>query len=411
MDKVGRKRVERKAMQAQTPLAPKQPSGRPRRTLRPMAATTFLARNAGKTAPLVGVIVLAVMLVVGIVSLMNSIPYSIRSTYSYSRFFVAMTPRGDASLTPKLVEEVRADSPVPIDRIVLCRFSPAQVKSIVGKWPFGILGMTPDDMDYYLERLGVKEIDGRKPEPGKPEALISEPVARNLGMKLGSVLMSPDGEDAYSPLEVKVVGIAKTDEWLMVNDIDYQRLHHFPPLDNVMVFAGNPTDQEKLDRWSEEHFKGQRAQVFAYHMLEKQTADMFRILYKILNVVILTLVIVITFMMGMLINIYQSQRLVEFGLLQAIGYTKRQLLARTIRENVYVVVAGWLLGMVAAHLLLRTVKATLMDPQAFNLDTMDPSAFAYSLPIPAAILIVAVATVLHRFRSFDPVGVVERRLV
>ncbi len=383
----------------------------PRRVLRPLAATTFLVRNAGKTLPLTGVIVLAVMLVVGIVSLMNSIPYSIRATYSYSRYFVAMGPRGDASLTPKLVADLKAESPVPLEHVILCRFTPAQVRSIVGKWPFGILGMKREDMDYYLKKLGVREIEGRLPATAMPEALVSEPVARNLNLKIGSVLLGPDGQDAYSPKHVKIVGIAKTSEWLMVNDIEYQRLYHFPPIDNVMGFAANASDQEKLDHWATKFFKGQRAQVFAYHMLEKQTADMFNILYKILNVVIATLVIVITFMMGMLINIYQSQRLVEFGLLQAIGYTKRQLLGRTIRESVYVVILGWIFGVVAAHLLLKTVKAVLMDPQAFSIDTMDPAAFAYSIPIPLAILVVAILTVVARFRTFDPVSVVERRLV
>ena len=45
------------------------------------------------------------------------------------------------------------------------------------------------------------------------------------------------------------------------------------------------------------------------------------------------------------------------------------------------------------------------------LDTTDPVAFAYTVPLPFAILVVAVLTVWLRFRNFDPVGVVERRLV
>jgi len=383
----------------------------PRKSLHPLAASTYLFRNIRKTAPLTGVIVLAVMLIVGIVSLMNSIPFSIRATYSYSRYFLAMTPRGDMTLTPIMMGEVMAQTPVPIERVIVCRFTPANVKSIVGKWPFGILGMKPDDLQYYMKKLGVKKLDGRLPEPGKPEAVISEPVARNLHLKLGSVIIGPDGQENYSPKHVKIVGIADTREWFMANDIEYQRQYHFPPLDNVMFFTENFKTQEKLDRWATDHFKGQRAQVFAYHMLEKQTEDMFNILYKILNVVILTLVIVITFMMGMLINIYQSQRIQEFGLLQAIGYTKRQLLTRSLRESVLVVLLGWSLGVLCAYGLLNAVKVTLMDPQAFSVDTMDPVAFSYSLPIPIAILITAGLTIYFRFRKFDPVGVVERRLV
>jgi ABC-type antimicrobial peptide transport system permease subunit len=138
---------------------------------------------------------------------------------------------------------------------------------------------------------------------------------------------------------------------------------------------------------------------------------MFRTLYQILNVVIGTLVIVITFMMGMLINIYQSQRIVEFGLLQAIGYTKRQILSRVLTETAMVVVVGWLLGLLAAYGLLNVANATLMAPRAYAINPVDKVAYLYSLPLPIAILVVAAATITVRFKNFDPIGVVERRIV
>lgn len=382
-----------------------------KRVRRPLAATTYLVRNAGKTIPLTGVIMLAVMLIAGIVSMINSIPYSIKTIYRYSQQCLAITPRGDPSQTAGLVAQVRDGAPVPIERLMLARVSGSQVRSIVGKWPFAVVALEQSDMDYYLRRQGSRSVDGRLPRPGMPEAVVSEPVARNLGLRIGDTLLGPEKSDSYSPQEVKVVGIAQTPMWLMFTDIEYHRLNHFPPVDIALVFARNLEEQDQLDRWAVEAFKGERAQLFAYHVLEQDTNEMFNILYKILNVVIGTLVLVITFMMGMLMNIYQSQRLVEFGLLQAIGYTRRQLLTRVMRETVTVLTMGWLLGVALAYTLLVVVERVLMHPQAFALDTTDRIAFLYSIPVPFAILIVATLTVMLRFRRFDPVGVVERRLV
>ncbi len=381
------------------------------KVLRPLAATTYLFRNAGKTIPLTGVIMLAVLLICGIVSLINSIPFSIRTIYMYLQQTLVVTPRGDASQTPLLIEEIKKSSPVPLDRIVRARAAGTQVNSIVGKWPFGALGLKQEDMRYWMDRQGVREIDGRYPQAGEPEALISEPIARNLNLKIGDSLLKPDDNEAYSPYPVEIVGIAKTDMWLMLISYEYVKANHFPDVDGILAFAKNLPDQGKLDRWAEKAFEGKRAQVLAYNQLEKQSQEMFSILYKILNVVIATLVLVITLMMGMLINIYQTQRLVEFGLLQALGYTKRQLLARVMRETVSVVVFGWLFGVLLAYLLLQLTKSVLMDPKAFALNTLDPTAFLYTIPIPAAILLVATLTVVGRFRRFDPVSVVERRLV
>ncbi|MCB8932177.1 MAG: FtsX-like permease family protein [Fimbriimonadaceae bacterium] len=351
------------------------------------------------------------LLISGIVSMIDSIPLSIRTIYRYSEHSLGVTPRGDPSLTESIRQEILAESPVPIERIVVCRAAGSQVQSIVGKWPFVVLGLKPDDLKFMLKELGSTRVEGRLPEVGAPEVVISEPVARNLSLKIGSTLLGPNLPESYSPYDVKVVGIAQTDLWLMFADYDYEAANHFPPLDNLMVIAPTLAQQEQLDRWAVARFKGRRAQIFAFHRLEEETNEMFRILYRILDVVIGTLVAVITLMMGMLINIYQSQRIVEFGLLQALGYTKRQLLRRTMVETIAVLVAGWLIGIAAAYGLLNVAKAVLMDPQAFALDPLDPAAYRYTLPVPFAILAVAALTVWLRFRKFDPVGVVERRLV
>src|SRR5687768_4802569 len=132
-----------------------------KRILRPLAPSTYLLRNAGKTIPLTAVILLAVMLVAGIVSMIDSIPYSIRTMYSYSRTMLGISPRGDPEMTEQIMTKVKAESPVPLERVVLCRASGAQVKSIVGKWPFVVLGLAPNDLEYVLQKLGSKGIVGR----------------------------------------------------------------------------------------------------------------------------------------------------------------------------------------------------------------------------------------------------------
>ncbi|MBI3721040.1 MAG: FtsX-like permease family protein, partial [Fimbriimonas ginsengisoli] len=146
-------------------------------------------------------------------------------------------------------------------------------------------------------------------------------------------------------------------------------------------------------------------------LLEKDTDEMFSVLYRILDVVIATLVLVITVLMGMLMNIYQSQRLIEFGLLQAIGYTRAGLVRRVLRESLWVIAVGWLVGVLVSFSFLILAKTTFMDRRGFELSVLDPMAYLYTVPIPLAIIAVATLTVVFRFRKFDPVGVVERRLV
>lgn len=384
---------------------------RKKRILKPLAPSTYLLRNLGKTIPLTAVIMLAVMLVAAIIALIDSIPFSIRNVYAYAQEHVGIAPRGDPTLLPKIVRDVKRHSPVPLDKVIECHITSAVVKSIVGKWPFLAFGLGQKDMRYYVDRQHTTKLLGRYPAAGAPEILISRPVAKNLGLKMGSVVLKPDDIDNYAPVPVKVVGIAETDRWFMIDSIEFQLANYFPPTTDALFFAKSPSEQKRLDQWALKHFKGQRPVVFAYSDIEKNSQEMFRTLYQILDVVIGVLAVVITFMMGMLMNIYQSQRLVEFGLLQAIGYTKRQLLRRVLVESVSVILLGWIFGVAATFVLLSVADQVLMQPKAFALDKFDSLAYSYTLPIPVSILVVATATVVLRFRKFDPVGIVERRLV
>jgi putative ABC transport system permease protein/lipoprotein-releasing system permease protein len=230
-------------------------------------------------------------------------------------------------------------------------------------------------------------------------------------LKIGDAILRPEDDRNYSPNEVKVVGIFESEEWLTFSSYGYIALNHFPPIDVFLLFAENQNEQRKLDQWAEDSLKGQRAVVFTYPSLQRDTAETFRTLFKILNVVVALLVVVIAIMMAMLVNIYLTQRIVEFGLLQAIGVTKARLMWRAIKEVALVVILGWVMGAVVVYTLLSVIKAQLMDPRAYALNPADPVSYTYTLSVPVVILLAAALTVWYRFKVFDPIAVVERRVV
>lgn len=376
----------------------------------PFKPAVYLTRNSGKTLPLVGVIVAAVMLLAGVVAIIDSIPLSIKTIYNYSRYSLGITMRGDAELTPQIAARIEAESPVPIERIMVCRLSDMQVKSLVGSWPFAVVGMNQEDMAYYVNRLGGQKMEGRLPNAGAAEAIISEPIARNLGLVIGDELLGPSKRDAYSPMPVRIVGIADTKEWMVVIPREYHEQFHFPPVDVLLVTAPTLAEQREFDSWALARLQDGRAKVYAFQHLQEETDQMFAILYRILNVVIGMLVAVITLMMGMLINIYLAQRSQEFALLQAIGFRRSQVIGRLMKENAIAVTLGWILGAIASVVLLTVFKVTLMDPRAFAVDVFYWKAYAYTIPVPIAIYLVGWATIHFKLGGFDPISVVERRL-
>jgi len=378
--------------------------------LKPLSPLLFLARNPGRSLPMIAIIMLAVVLIAGIVAIIDSIPLSVQKVYGYSRFLTGVTPRGDMSYFPTILRHFEK-SPVPIERRIICRTSIFNVNTIVGPWPFVLHGINPNDFDYLSNKLRLGRLDGRQPISGRGEAVITKPIAKNLRLHLGSIMLSPHDEKNYSLTPVVVVGIYDSDQWFAYTSYEYLVQTHFPPVDVAIYFAKDQQTQRRLDAWADKTLAGTKANVYTYPKVERDTAESLAVLFRILDLVVGLLVVVITIMMCMLVNIYLSQRIVEFGLLQAIGISRKRLVTRTVAEAAWMILTGWIVGSAVTAAVLTLIRNVLMNPKGYYIDPLDPLAYVYTIPVPAAVLITSIAIVLIKFAKFDPIAVIERRIV
>lgn len=375
----------------------------------PLSAWVFLVRNPGRSIPLGFVLMLAVVTIACVVALLNSIDRTILKIYDYSRFFAAITPRGSEQLDPRLKQlAMRAPG---LGRVYVTSVCATNVQTIVGKMPFVLFGLKQNEMPFLADRCQLKLKEGRFPAAGQPEAVLSETLAKNKKVGVGDVILSPATPDQYAPVPVIVVGILEGETWLAMTSYEFVRMNFYPPLDNLLIFAKDPRDQPRLDRWLRDTFKGERARIWTYGELVEETHKAFRNLYLITGIVVTVISLMLAIMMGLLANIYFQQRLVEFGLLQAVGFTRRALLKRVTAETVLVVMLGWLVGAFVTYGALWVLKLYLMEPRGLYLEPLDWIAYQYSLPVPLAVMAFALLTIGWRLRTFDPVAIVERRIV
>lgn len=382
---------------------------RARSRLHPLSPVLYLWRNPAQTVPLGAVIVMSVLLIAGIVAMLNSIPHAIRTVYGYSKAFAVVWPRADRDDT----RQIRAalETAPDLGRLSTVRITMMRVKTIVGQWPFVIYGLEQKDIEPLLERMRLRLAEGRFPKPGAPEIVVSRAVAHNKGYRLGQIALRPDNRDEYAPEPTKVVGILDGPEWFAFSSTEFIKANFFPDTTAFILMADEAKNQPRLDSWVLERMEGTRGRVFSYAELNREAERDLATLYLILNIVIAALVTVLASMMGLLANIHFTQRIVEFGLLQAIGHTRRSLLVRTMLETVLVVIGAWILGILFAHLGLDIVKRTVMEPKGYPMSPAGWETYRYTLSVPVAVALFGLATVWWRFRRFDPVAIVERRLV
>jgi ABC-type lipoprotein release transport system permease subunit len=369
----------------------------------------YLRRNLRRIFPTLMVIMLAVTLVCSIVTIVGTIDKTVYTLYGYNRYLTGLTPRNSLQVDSVELDKIRA---LPeLGKLFNAHSYQTQVKTIFGKMPFPIFGLEPEARQMLMERCRVRLKAGRLVEEGKPECVLSADVAQNLGLKIGDTVCYPESEDSYAPLPVKLVGVLDGPVWIGITS--KLLVDTYSPLtwSGYLAFAPDRSAaaQTRLDDAIERVVTKGKARVWRFSGLVKETRSALANLYLILNIVITIIVISISFVCGLLSSIYFTQRLPEIATLSAIGYPRSRLLNRAAWETVLLCIAGWILGSAFTVTLLWIVRETVMAPRGLILEPFDPRALLFTLPLPVAIGIFAIATIALRLASLDPVSIIERR--
>jgi hypothetical protein len=163
------------------------------------------------------VIVLCVFLIASIATMVNSIDLTILTIYGYTRSFTYAIPQRVSLRIPEdQVKIMQADPRV--DRVFEGSVFFTNIKTVMGRFPFVVLGVTADNRDYLMKRVGTGLKEGRLPAEGMPEAALSEPIAQNKKIKIGDIIAGPTdaGGISGSPVPVRCVGILKGPVWFAV---------------------------------------------------------------------------------------------------------------------------------------------------------------------------------------------------
>lgn len=112
---------------------------------------------------------------------------------------------------------------------------------------------------------------------------------------------------------------------------------------------------------------------------------------------------------GLLNVIFFLQRLGEFGILAAMGYTRGFLVTRTFLEILWTTAVGWLIGLGLSRWAIDLVSRAIYAPRGIPLTGIDGRVLAFTLPIPLMIAAFSLLVVLWHLWRLDPVSIVERR--
>jgi ABC-type lipoprotein release transport system permease subunit len=394
-------------------------------SLRPLASATFYKRHKRRAVLLIGAMSLMIMAVVLVIFILAVSSDAQEPGLRYlSRLSVVRSTGAGDGLDPGLVAQVRAHSAVerviplaPRYHLLSIRIPPFMAPEAS---PFGVYAQ---DMAYLAELHGLELKEGQLPRPNTNEVVIPEILAQNRGLQIGDVLGDPDHPaypEAESLLtEFVISGIfarsaAPEDEnWLGFVSLEFLESHeafHVPEVPPLMVVP-KPGQKDALDDWLENELASAGVSVLTYRQEVGRARDSAHgqlLAFALLESVI---AIVAAIALAVLNYIFAIQRQSEFGVLHALGHSRRWLVGRTVRETLLTTGIAWAFSAILCLLGLLSLQFGVFAPLGLRFNLLNLTPWLYTLPIPVAVLAVTSGTMAWTLSRLDAISIIERRFV
>ncbi|MFL7809697.1 MAG: FtsX-like permease family protein, partial [Anaerolineae bacterium] len=205
-------------------------------------------------------------------------------------------------------------------------------------------------------------------------------------------------------------GADREDLWTGFTSLEYLSGHQaYASYPLHLLVLPKEGQKREMDVWLDNNVASRRTAVQTLEGMETEYRIAMWIVLVVLGIVEGVIAVVAAVALAILSYTFFTQRRDEFGILHAVGHSRRWLILRTIVESSSVVGVAWLLGAVLCGIGLICMRAALFAPKGVTFNVLSPAPWAFTLPMPLAVVAVSTGLVVRMLRRLDPVSVVERR--
>ena len=272
-----------------------------------------------------------------------------------------------------------------------------------------VIGLRAEDMNYFLEKQDIQVMIGRLPEEGKKEISVDYLVAKNKKITIGdSVGNALDKFDGISG-EYKVVGILKGETMLSIVSFNNEILKDYDDGEKslqrgVIVFPKKNKINE-VNKLVESLPKGEGVYNTFNVLSDRFKKDMGCL--ELLDVISILSIFLMVITVGSSKYVEFFNRKEEIGILNAIGYNKRQILKRAILEVLAVNTISYILGLLLGISLSYLVKRNIFEKVGAVGVVFDEKALLVSLYVPLFTTLFTVVPINAMINKLDPIDMIE----
>jgi ABC-type lipoprotein release transport system permease subunit len=385
----------------------------PHSSAKPLSSLTFYLRHRRRGVLMTLSTALMVLGIALPVFMFSAMTGAMRPYMEYLQYVSVVSPI-HSELDPSVVGQIRSH-PTVARTIPAISLGMQMILPPWGTTDVRIYGVSEADLALLLELFGMQVQEGRLPQPRSNEIVVSAAMAANRNLHVGDVIGGKAGDDVLIvdnlPTEMVIVGILSPDRpWIGFASYEYLQSHELTSSRSPRLLV-IPRDGQKqaLDRWLEESIDSTQTRITIYEILELDYREMTTSVVITFTLLECMIAAVAAVALATLNHVFFAQRREEFGILNAMGRSRRWLVLRTLKETGSVAGLAWVAGAALCGIGLLGMQSLVYAPRGLTLDFFNLIPWLLTTPVPLAVALASVGTIAWALFRLDPVAVIERR--
>jgi putative ABC transport system permease protein len=382
---------------------------------KPLSSLTFSFRHRRRSILVILSTTLLVLSVTVPVFLLSSITGAMKPYFSYLQYVSVIHASANYNLDPGIISQIKSH-PSVAHTFSTIQLSARIVLPLGSGTDVNVFGVSETDLPILLDSFGLHLQEGRLPRTGSNEIVLSSTIIVNRDFQVGDIIggNTDTGNELIEdniPVEMEIVGILSPERpWLGFASYEFLNAHELTSTrSRRYIIVPHRGQKQVMDSWLLENVEPTQGQLVLHESEAREFNEMTTSIILTFAVLECMIAAVAAVALAALNTIFFNQRKTEFGILNAIGYSRMWLVLRTMKETVGVVSIAWVIGAGLCGLGLFSMHFFFYGPRGMIIDFFNPTPWFLTLPIPLAVLASSAGVVARMLRKLDPVAIIERR--
>lgn len=374
--------------------------------INPLSPRNYFKNNKKRTIPVVVSIIFAITFTYMGLGIFNSAFMSVDivdlnkyKTYSF------ITPKNEGDkLSDSLINELKND--ISTEKLIPINSKYTYYYNVLGGNMFAyVYCMKKNDVKFMMDRLNLKLKSGRLPETSE-EIVLDYRLAANKSLKLGDKIGNEIDKKEILVGNYKIVGLIEGNSMLSfsITDEKSQNLN----LNNNVILIHKPESlKESNDSLKKLSEKFTSAKFTTFTRLKTEIDKEDDLGRTIINLIEFILLLVITLTVGNSTYVHFYHRKKEFGILYAVGYSRKEIIKKIFNELIFLNILSSILGLITAFILIFILSILIFEPKGISIKLIDIRTILQCLIIPIFIFIFSLVPISRMLKKLDFLEIIE----